>query len=72
MIVSARARAELFNKHFLNKSTFPANLPMLPALEVSSHPLSAIMTNEDEVQKILTSLNVNKTSGYDNINNKLL
>ena len=40
---------------------------MLPAMEVSNHSLRAITTKEDEVKKILTSLNVNKASGYDNI-----
>ena len=36
VVASAKAKAELFNKNFLKKSTLAANLPMLPALEVSS------------------------------------
>ena len=72
VISSAKEKADLFNKHFLKKSTLPVNLPDLPVLQRGVHSISNIDTNEDEVKDILKSLNINKASGYDNISNRLL
>ena len=72
IISSSKEKADLFNKHFLKKSTLPKDLPDLPVLEMSLQLLNSIVTNEHEVKKILLSLNLNKASGYDNIGNRLL
>ena len=72
IISSSKAKADLFNKHFLEKSTLPNDLPDLPILQMSIHHLHTIVTTEHEVTKILLSLNVNKASGFDNIGNRLL
>ena len=72
IISTAREKSELFNKHFLKKSTLPDDLPRLPPLEIPEFSLDLIQTNEDEVKKIIRGLNVNKASGYDNVSNKLI
>ena len=54
------------------KSALPKDLPDIPPMQPAEHFLTSIQTSEEEVRKILLSLNVTKASGYDNFGNMLL
>ena len=69
---TSKAKAELFNNHFVEKSTLPTDLPGLPPLHVCDSQLAIFVISEEEVKKSLSSLNVSKANGCDNISNKLL
>ena len=69
---TSKAKAELFNDHFVEKSILPNNLPVLPPLDVAVADLSSILITEEEVNKALTSLDISKANGSDNISNRLL
>jgi hypothetical protein len=72
IISVSKEKAELFNRHFLKKSTLPYDLPALPPLLPNHHTISNIVTDAEEVEKIIKTLNCNKASGHDNIGNTLL
>ena len=69
---TSRAKCEMFNKHFVKKSSLPSDLPKLPALHVANSEIQNIQITTAEVLKILKSLNVSKASGQGNISNMLL
>mgnify|MGYP001793298187 CR=1 FL=1 len=73
-ITEFKVKANLFNTHFakqcsflVSTSTLPNNFPTLPL-----HSISEFQINEDEILKLISSLNINKSHGYDGISARML
>ena len=69
------AKATCFNKYFEEQQTLPQipfNHQMPPILFKTDSRLSNIQTMEEEVLKVLKSLDVGKATGPDGISNKLI
>ena len=66
-------KATIFNKHFLEKSLLPTTLPTLPLPNTfDEFSLSTIQITQDDVKKVLKSLNIKKATGCDSISNYIL
>ena len=73
IISTSNEKADIFNKHFLEKSKLPDVLPQIPNLHIiPDNSLSGIDITEDNVTKTLKSLNIKKANGPDNISNRIL
>lgn len=73
-ITNTTDKCEVFNKYFVEQSTQPP-IPdgfALPPVLKPPYSLTHIFVSDNEVFKILNSLNVAKANGPDNISNKLL
>ena len=70
---TAADKAKLFNDHFLEKSRLPVDLPELPPrIAFDEASIYTLHITEEEVEKVLLSLNVQKATGCDHIGNMLL
>ena len=73
-ITNTKDKCEIFNQYFVEQSTQPP-IPdgfALPPVLKPPYSLTHITVSDNEVFKILKSLNVAKANGPDNISNKLL
>ena len=74
LVADFKEKARLFNEFFASKCTPITNdssLPRLVALN-SESSLSAIHFNNDDILKIIRSLNINKAHGHDNISIRMI
>ena len=70
---SSEDKCNIFNKTFTEKAKLPETKPNLPPLQFKTDQrLDSIETTEEEVQKILKSLDISKSNGPDGISNRLL
>ena len=70
---TAADEAKLFNDHFLEKSRLSVDLPELPPrIAFDEASIYTLHVTEEEVEKVLLSLNVQKATGCDHIGNMLL
>ena len=67
---AAEALSEQYSSVFTDENT--SNIPDIPVKPLNSPPLSSFTVSEEEVLKILKSLNPNKTPGLDGIHPKVL
>ena len=66
-------KANIFNNNFSLKSQLPIDPPNLPDFHsLTNHILQNIIVTEEQTEKILLELDINKANGPDNISNKLL
>jgi hypothetical protein len=68
-------KAKLFSKYFADQQTLPPlpfNQQLPPIRFITNQRLESIVTNENEVLKILKSLDTGKANGPDGISNRLL
>ena len=68
-VTDFKEKARLFNAFFASKCTPITNDSSLPQLVIlnSESRLSAINFNNDDILKIIRSLNINKAHGHNNI-----
>ncbi len=70
---SAQDKCNIFNETFTKKSKLPDEKPTLPTINLTTNQkIDTIYTTEDEVCKILKSLDTSKACGPDGISPKLL
>ena len=66
-------KANLLNNFFASQQTIPSNIPVLPNLVLETNAtLSTVIATENEILKILNSLDKKKATGPDGISNTLL
>ena len=74
LLTDFKEKARLFNKFFASKCTPITNdssLPSLLNLNLTSN-LSAINFTDDDILKIIISLNINKAHGHDDISIRMI
>ena len=70
---SAQDKCNIFNETFTKKSKLPDEKPTLPTLNLTTlQRIETIQTTEEEVCKILKSLDTSKACGPDGVSPKLL
>ena len=69
LVADFKEKARLFNEFFASKCTPITNDSSLPRLDVlnSESSLPAINFNNDDIFKVIRSLNINKALGHDNM-----
>ena len=74
-VTDFKAKADLFNKYFSTQCSPLNNTSTLPSQlfpPTSNTSLSSIVINGDNVLKLIRSLDVNKSHGFDNISVRML
>ena len=75
IITNFKAKAEIFNTHFANQCSLinnSSNLPNIPVISQVIGSLTSIQIDGDQILKLIRSLDINKSHGFDQISARML
>ena len=69
---SPQEKAQIFNEHFINQSKIQGSDDIVPDIPVSDNAIEHIVITKDIVSKTIRNLDLNKSTGPDEVHNKML
>ena len=69
---SPQEKAQIFNQHFINQSTIQGPDDIVPDVPVCDNVIEEIVITKQLVSKIIKNLDMNKSTGPDEVHNKML
>ena len=74
-VTDFKIKADLFNDYFSNQCTLIDNssiLPQVPTNQLLNYSLSSFQIESDQILKLICSLDINKSHGFDQISARML
>ena len=65
-------KAVIFNEHFINQSKIQGSDDIVPDMPLSDNVIEHIVITKDTVSKIIKNLDLNKSTGPDEVHNKMI
>ena len=69
---SPQEKSQIFNEYFIKQSTIPDSDDIVPDIEVGDQIIPQLIITESLVSKIIRNLDLNKSTGPDQVHNKML
>ena len=72
VLYSPKQKAVIFNEHFINQSKIQGSDDIVPDMPLSDNVIEHIVITKDIVSKIIKNLDLNKSTGPDEVHNKMI